>query len=932
MIKHFKWFETITHFFRLEKENIENFRRQILLLCFTFAGVPVLLGFAIYNLYRGVYWIGLLDLIVIIILISNAGVIRRNKIKNFHYRLTTLILNAFFLTLILTKPTGSYFLWLYIFPLVVFFLFGAKEGSLWCIIIMALLAGIYTHEMINNSISVDERIMIIRFMISLSLVIIFAAIFEFYRSHFHHEMLNDRMKLVQEIYKREKAQKSLTLLSRAVEQSPVSVIITLKNGNIEYVNPKFTEVSEYTLEEVLGKNPRILKSGKSSPEFYEHLYQTILSGKTWHGEFLNKKKSGEEYWENASISPIFDNDGELIHFIGVKEDITSRKKDELALLQAKSDAEKANAVKSEFLAVMSHEIRTPMNAILGFLELLLENEPLSEKGLQYTRTAQRSAKSLLTLLNDILDLSKLDNRKINLELTPFDFSKILNDVHSTFHAIAKEKRLDLTLSIDPALSLYRVGDAFRIRQIITNLVGNAIKFTEKGQVIIKASAGQTEDQLHIEVIDTGIGITTEQQKHIFKPFSQADHSISRKFGGTGLGTTISKKLVQLMDGKIWLESNPAKGTVFHVLFDLKSTAPVEPQKNSNSIESINRCFSILVAEDIEANIELIRTRLEIQGHHVTVAQDGQAALNIYHENDFDIILMDVHMPIKNGTEVTGQIRSEEKETGTRTPIVAVTANVMKTDIDHYIKIGMDAVISKPIEFDNLFALMEKIVPPEKGEICTAMSSIPDRSKEVQSFPRIEGINIQKGLNNWKNPETYLKALIDFRKQYHDFEDRIKACIQNNMYEEIVSLIHSLKGVAGNLALEETFVIADNLYNQIRSEHKALEIIFFQQLLKRLEQTLLSIEEVESSLSVQNFNDSKPAQEKMSKDQLKNLFTHLINSFDTYDPSKSEPYLKQLSKVISPDDLAPIHEAIKRFDFDSAKAAALSLATQFGNDI
>jgi PAS domain S-box-containing protein len=360
------------------------------------------------------------------------------------------------------------------------------------------------------------------------------------------------------------AEELVKKLSLAIEQSPVTIVITDRNGTIEYVNPYFSKVTGYSASEALGANSRILKSGIHPPEFYRTLWDLIRGGFEWHGEFCNKKKNGELLWESASISPVRNSDGEITHFIAVKEDITDRKRAFEELQQAKADAEAATTAKSSFLANMSHEIRTPMNAVLGML-YLVQQTGLSEKQKGYLGKAEGAAKSLLKIINDILDFSKIEAGRLQMESIPFLLSEVLTKITDIAPVNIGEKPVDLIITVTADTPDVLTGDPLRLGQVLLNLVSNGIKFTEKGEVVLSISVDSISAErvrLRFRVDDAGIGMTAEQRERLFGAFSQADSSTTRKFGGTGLGLIISRQLVQLMGGDIAVESAPGAGSTF----------------------------------------------------------------------------------------------------------------------------------------------------------------------------------------------------------------------------------------------------------------------------------------------------------------------------------------------------------------------------------
>ncbi len=362
------------------------------------------------------------------------------------------------------------------------------------------------------------------------------------------------------------ANREILKFMEALEQSDSVIIITDPKERIVFVNRAMENYAGYKPEEIIGKTPRIFKSGLVSEETYRELKQAIYNGKKWEGEFINKKKDGTLFWEYAIITPVIDNKGQIINFVAVKNDITKQKEIETKHKKAIKEAEKANRLKSIFLANMSHEIRTPMNAIIGYTDLLLEDETDSKKK-QYLEIIKQSGTTLLNLINDILDFSKIEADRMELNPEPFSILKVADHMKSMFKQKVEEKGLEFRVNIESGTPPILYGDENRISQIIINFLSNAIKFTDRG--FITLSIGYKNDKLKVSVQDTGIGISKENQEKIFSPFTQAPTSVKRPIAGTGLGLAISKKLATLMGGKIYLESTPDKGSTFTLEIPLK---------------------------------------------------------------------------------------------------------------------------------------------------------------------------------------------------------------------------------------------------------------------------------------------------------------------------------------------------------------------------
>lgn len=630
--------------------------------------------------------------------------------------------------------------------------------------------------------------------------------------------------IIHNITERKKAEEELRKLSRAVEQSPVSIVITDNYGKIEYVNPKFSWLTGYTQEEICGKDSRILKSGKQPQEFYKELWQTILSGKEWHGEFCNKNKRGELYWENASISALKDHNGNISHFVAVKEDITERKliesdlqlfqnlinqsndaifvidpdsslflavndkactgliyrREELlnkgvmdieelipdnlawhehvkevkkkgfvlfegkhrrkdgtifpveinvkyvfqdqkefivsvardvterkdmqeALVQAKESAEAANRAKSDFLANMSHEIRTPMNGVIGMTELLLCTE-LNPRQKEYVETVRQSGEALLHLINDILDYSKIEVGKFSLESMSFDLEHIIQDIADILGYKAREKGIEIIVRYIPNTPHFMIGDAKRIRQVLINLVGNAIKFTDEGYILISVSCDEKSDfevKLRLSVEDTGIGMPEVELNNIFEKFSQIDPSSTRRYSGTGLGLAISKQLVEMMGGTIEVTSKPGFGTTF--CFTIKLPLDKKMPAAPIYIPDLTN-MRVLIVDDNDVNCRVLEELLSNWGTRNSVRFGGEGALEELRKamstgDPYNVAIIDYQMPVMDG-EMLGRIIKDDPDLQ-KTVLVMLTSMDREVDAARMMQIGFSAYLVKPVRRSEL---------------------------------------------------------------------------------------------------------------------------------------------------------------------------------------------------------------------------------------
>lgn len=601
----------------------------------------------------------------------------------------------------------------------------------------------------------------------------------------------------------------------------------------------------------------------------------------------------------------------------------------VAIKAAKEEAEAATKAKSEFLANMSHEIRTPMNSVLGFLELALDGD-LSENQRTNLATARRSAKSLLMLINDILDISKLESGRMELENRAFDLSFMMKEALKIFEVKSGEKGVALFFHIHPHVSPYFIGDSDRLRQVVINLVGNALKFTESGEIGVRVTPWDDPrtagfQKLHIAVSDTGIGIPADRLGKIFEPFTQVDNSTARRFGGTGLGTAISKQLVELMGGEIWAESVVGKGSVFHF------TVCMEPTDNHGDISAAacgrstaNRVFKVLIAEDIEENILLAGIRLKQRGHTVIEARTGQEVLKKYREDKPDIILMDVHMPAMDGIEATLRIRKLEQAFDSKgigknieIPIVALTASVMKEEREKCLKSGMNAVIGKPVDFDEVFDIMEKLVPKGMGRLEKENPADPAISGKM---PVLAGVDIQKGIRIWMDPAAYKKALLRFVRYHQNTGIRIRNLLQNGNCEEAGRIVHALKGVSGNLSITDVHAISESLDASIRQNRIEETESLVESLTTALDITMASIRRLEAEVETRECKTNNP-----DPAALRELFHGMLASFGQYNPCMIEPFIEKLGETVSPEQLEPIARRVDRFDFKGARTETIKLA-------
>lgn len=442
------------------------------------------------------------------------------------------------------------------------------------------------------------------------------------------------------------------------------------------------------------------------------LEETRTSGIPYELELETITNEGSNGWMWVRGEVEKNRENRITGIWGAAQDITARKLSELDLIRAKEAAESANSAKTQFLSNMSHEIRTPMNGFMGMLQLL-ETTALSQEQRELIQIASASSNSLLTLVNDILDYSKIEAGKMNLDVKPFNLRVLITESIDLFKIPANAAGLSIEATIDSAVPVNLSGDSFRLKQVISNLLGNAVKFTTEGSINLTVRAIKQADEndfvnLEFVIKDTGIGIPKEKQNLLFSRFYQADNSNTRNYGGSGLGLSICEGLVEKMGGDIWVESTVGEGSCFYFTCKM-GIASTETQPFETVINQMrdHEGITILLAEDDEINRILIQKVALKKGWQVTFAENGEQAVALLQQNDFDLILMDVQMPVMNGFLATQIIRSMEREKGTRIPIIAMTAHALDGDNEKCLEAGMDDYFTKPVNFDVFYAMVEK---------------------------------------------------------------------------------------------------------------------------------------------------------------------------------------------------------------------------------
>ncbi|MGA9574722.1 MAG: PAS domain S-box protein [Lysobacterales bacterium] len=547
------------------------------------------------------------------------------------------------------------------------------------------------------------------------------------------------------IVQRKRSSAQLRKLAQVVEQSPESIVITNLDLEIEYVNQAFIKQTGYSSEELIGNKPDILRSDKTPKETVEAMERAYSNGRNWQGEFTNRRKDGSEFIESVLIVPLRQSDGTVTHYTGINSDISEQKRitaeledhrqnlEELVerrtreLVKAQLHAETASRAKSEFLANMSHEIRTPMNAIVGLTHLLQNADPNPEQSESLSKIS-RSAEHLLSIINDILDVSKIEAGKITLEIEAFSMDSLFKYIHSILREQLQDKGLTIEMECGD-VPTWLIGDLTRLRQALLNYVSNAIKFSEQGTITIRNQKLEEDNErvlVRFEVQDTGIGIEPDKLQGLFQPFEQADASTTRQYGGTGLGLIITRRLAALMGGEAGAVSEPGVGSTFWFTAWLGRGEPVkEEQVEVDTIDtkaylrSHHQGARLLLVEDNLINAEVAVSLLCHVGLVVDTAEDGLEAIQKVSATSYDLILMDIQMPKCDGLEATRRIRAMANDENSIAagnsgiPVLAMTANVFEEDRRACLEAGMVELVGKPVEPNKLYETIIKWLTPSK---------------------------------------------------------------------------------------------------------------------------------------------------------------------------------------------------------------------------
>ncbi|MDD5716446.1 MAG: ATP-binding protein [Sulfuricurvum sp.] len=697
--------------------------------------------------------------------------------------------------------------------------------------------------------------------------------------------------------------------NKTLVDSANSIIAVIdKNGVMGTINPYGEAFVGYTQAEI-----------SSEPYFWSRFLQPSIRDKVIgiienakKGEIVKNfqnswiAKSGEERmfeWSNALVR---DDHGEMEYLITIGIDITEQKKREYELKKAKEAAEQATKAKSDFLANMSHEIRTPLNGIIGLTELVLKTN-LDSKQRDFLEKSVISSQALLSIINDILDYSKIEAGKIELEAKPFELSGILQNIMNLFEFQALQKGICMDVHMHCPNSVL-LGDSLRLTQVLTNLVGNAVKFTKSGSITLEVSI-TSENEHHavteFRVKDTGIGMTQEEVSKLFHEFTQADTSITRQFGGTGLGLAISKKLVQMMGGEIWVDSLAGEGSIFGFTASFEKFNPnneEKPVKRLESDQDRHRVHEghILLAEDNEVNQIVAEENLKTLGYRVSIAQNGKEAVEMVQEKRYDLILMDIQMPVMDGFEATRQIRNLNIDI----PIIALSAAVLQIDKKLTIDSGMNAHIAKPIDLEELQRVLHIYLPIKSNVVKRSIDAITP-------LDSIYGVDVSELTRKLGTKEKMYHLLHTFAEGYRSFGDEIEN--EPIGSDKFLRMIHSLKGVSGNASLNSIYPLVCEIHmNQDRERQADL----LPELIDEISKVIRAVDQLIPAHAVP---DTETIRQEEMKKKL-NEFLFFLSHGEFIDDESIEIFSNHIERFFDKETAVQIKQDLILFDYNKAKIA------------
>ncbi|MBF0120856.1 MAG: response regulator [Desulfobacterales bacterium] len=632
----------------------------------------------------------------------------------------------------------------------------------------------------------------------------------------------DALKMAEEKYR--------GIFNNAIE----GIFRSTRNGKLLIANPALARKLNYSSPEelIIAINDLSKDLYVDAAKRYECLSIIDTEGYVKDFEFKALRKDKSVIDVSVNAIGVKDRNGNLLYYEGMLEDITERKKI-LELKLAKESAEASTKAKNEFLANMSHEIRTPMNAIIGFSGLTLKTN-LNFKQRDYVSKIESSAMSLLRVINDILDFSKIEAGKLEMESIDFNLNNVMNNVANIISVKSEEKDIKFINIIENNVPTFLIGDPLRLSQVLINLTSNAIKFTESGHIIVRAELLNKNDdkcQLKFSVSDTGIGMTDEQISKIFTPFSQGDNSLTRKFGGTGLGLTISKRIVEMMGGEISVESKSGKGSTFSftAYFDniqlgqikkinrRQKTITEHPLQNMDMIKNAR----VLIVEDNSLNQQVASEILINAGVIVEIVNNGKEAINALNKKEYDLVFMDLQMPVMSGYEASSLIRQNEKFKDL--PLIAMTAHAMTGAKEECIKAGMNDYISKPFNPEHILKILVQWIKPGIRELKkdekNKLKQFNNKDMHIEIPENLSGIDVKSALERLEgNKRLFKDLLIGFYKESKELAEEIESAIKKGEFDIARRIVHTIKGTSGNISANDLYTAAIELEKGIKNNN------------------------------------------------------------------------------------------------------------------
>lgn len=655
------------------------------------------------------------------------------------------------------------------------------------------------------------------------------------------------------------------------------------NGRVLNANENFSELIGYTKQELqLLHHTNLICSPDEHAFNAAEFWRSLLSGEFQMGEYCLLGNKDRRIWIQATFNPILNGDGKPWKIVALGNDLSHRKAMETDLFIAKNKAEQAANAKGLFLANMSHEIRTPMNAILGFTDLLLDSE-LNDQQKRHLKTIAQSARSLLGLLNDILDAAKLERGALDLDINTFSLRDLTHQVMQEQLANAQKKTIQLHIDYPRQIRDFVEGDVLRLKQILVNLVGNAVKFTEQGEVILRVR--ERGDNMVFKIVDSGIGIPGDRLAHIFTPFTQADASMARRFGGTGLGTTIARQLAELMNGTISAASVEGKGSTFTVDIPLPASSASRLQQEPPKIQLPPMSF--LIADDVPENIELLEILLRREGHQVVSANDGTQAFELFKLQRFDVVLMDIQMPVMDGLQSTRMIRAWEQERNLpSTPVIALTASVLERDRKKAADAGMNGFASKPVNLRELYSEIASNLGLD--EIISAQEHLPKAAQLI---------DWETAVARWGDRETLIRSINKFVGDLKRALSELRSLSEAHLAQSI----HRFKGASANLGLNQTCHIFEAL------EQQSIDLTDG---IAQLHSQLTDLTQILFDQADQEKPDAQP-KAQLSSGELAALFKAFRQG------AIDDELLARVKESVAPESFQVLQQAVDDFDLDAA---------------